>query len=371
MTTNDNIIGLLRIWVKWKKTLLQLCIAAGVISALASWFLLKNYYKSTTIFYAASSDAQKSDKLFGVTGEPIYYFGQPEDIDRILSVAESGELRDYLTQRFELYKRYQFDSTTQKSRHDFVEHFKELYSIEKNKLDAIELSIEDVEPLFAQKITLAAREYIDSRVANLLKVNQQKIIQNFEASLNIQAKETRELEDSLRQLRTRYGILNTETQSEIVTNLSAIAQARLARISAQVKALEREPRANQDTIIMLRSLAKGLENELSTLNQSNISTMNKGMSLVFLLTQIHIQKSKQMGYDAVRLEQLRSAARSAVSTIYVIEEPRTPEIKSRPKRSMLVIAAILATFIFTTIAIIALETYRKIDWNQLKDANVE
>jgi capsular polysaccharide biosynthesis protein len=73
MNNNDNIIGLLRIWYKWKKTILMWCIIVAISSGLASWFFLKNYFKATTIFYAASSDIQKPDKIFGVSGEPMYY----------------------------------------------------------------------------------------------------------------------------------------------------------------------------------------------------------------------------------------------------------------------------------------------------------
>jgi tyrosine-protein kinase Etk/Wzc len=368
MNQSDNIIGLLRIWVKWKKSILFLTMLAALISAIASWLLMDNYYKSTTIFYAASADGQKPDKLFGTSSETMYYYGTPDDVNRIVAIAESAELRDYLTKRFNLFARYEFDSTTLKSRHDFQEHFKELYTVEKNKLDAIELSIEDREPEFAQKIVLAAREFVNNRANELVKANQTKMISGFESSLKVQEKELTHLEDSLRLLRTNYGIYNAEMQSKMITDLNNIAQARLARTSAQVKALEKEPNANQDTIIMMRSLVKGLENEVAVLGRNNISTFNKGVGAIEVLNQVHEQKRKQLGYDAVRLEQLKAAQQSDVPSVIVIEEARVPLIKSRPKRVLIVLAAIFATFVFTTLGAILLENYKKIDWDSLKDA---
>lgn len=367
MNNSDNIIGILKIWVKWRRTITYICLLTGIVAALTSWFLLKNYYKSTTIFYAASTDLQKPDKVFGVSSEVMRYYGDPDDVNRILSIAESAELREYLTKKFNLYTRYEFDSTTVKSRHDFNEHFKELYNVEKNKLDAIELSIEDTDPEFAKTITLAARDFIDQRAKQIIKTNQANMMGAFEESIKRQQKELQQLDDSLKVLRSNYGIYNTETQSKIITDLSSIAQARLARVSAQVKALEKEPNANQDTIIMMRSLAKGLQNELSVLTNSNANAFNKGMSRVEVLTQVHLQKSKQLGYDVVRYEQLRASEKSDVSSIYVVEQPTVPLIKSRPKRSLIVLAAVFATFVFMTLGIIALESYRKIDWNALKN----
>jgi hypothetical protein len=42
-------------------------------------------------------------------------------------------------------------------------------------------------------------------------------------------------------------------------------------------------------------------------------------------------------------------------------------MKSRPKRMIIVAAAILAAFIFSTIGILLFENYKNIDWENLKD----
>jgi len=366
MNNGDNIVGLIRVWFRWKKTILVLCLLAAMVSALASWLMLKNYYQSTTIFYAASSDVLKPDKLFGVSGETMYYYGSSEDVNRVLAVAESAQLRDYLTKQFGLYARYHFDSTSVKGRSDFQDFFNELYKVEKNKLDAVELSMEDTDPEFAQKIVLASRIYIDKEVCNLIRRNQLNMVSSFENSIRIQNAEIKALEDSLLVLRKQSGIYNTSTQSKMLTDLTGIAEARLARVSAQVKALEKEPAANRDTIIMMRSLVKGLQNELSYLKNSSTVSFNKGMGLIDVLSQMHEQKRKQMSYDAVRLEQIRAAQQSEVSSIYVVEDAVLPLKKSRPKRMIIVLASVLITFIFTTLGILLLERYRKIDWDAIR-----
>jgi tyrosine-protein kinase Etk/Wzc len=104
------------------------------------------------------------------------------------------------------------------------------------------------------------------------------------------------------------------------------------------------------------------------LGRNNISTFNKGVGAIEVLNQVHEQKRKQLGFDAVRLEQLKAAQQSDVPSVIVIEEARVPLIKSRPKRALIVLAAIFATFVFTTLGAILLENYKKIDWDSLKDA---
>ena len=242
------------------------------------------------------------------------------------------------------------------------------YTVEKNKLDAIELSMEDTDAEFAKIITLAARDFVNKRANDLVKQNQTKILVGFEASIKQQQLEIKHLEDSMKVIRANYGIYNIETQSQIITDLTSIAHAKLARYSAQVKALEKEPNASQDTIIMMRSLVKGLENELNVLNRSNTSSFNNGMGAIEVLAQMHEQKGRQLSYDAVRIAQLRAAQQSDVPAIYVVEEPQVAMIKSRPKRSLLVLAAMFVTFAFTTLGIILLENYRIVHFCIVKNA---
>jgi uncharacterized protein involved in exopolysaccharide biosynthesis len=49
----------------------------------------------------------------------------------------------------------------------------------------------------------------------------------------------------------------------------------------------------------------------------------------------------------------------------VVEEAEVPLIKSRPKRSIIVIGAAFIAFIFTVIGILILDTYRDVDWKSI------
>jgi tyrosine-protein kinase Etk/Wzc len=368
MTENNNLLPLLKVWAKWRKAILFICIATGVGAAIVTLFLA-DYYQSTTIFYPAHSDLQKPDKLFGYGSESMYYYGVSEDVDRVISVAESEELKDFLIQRFHLYEHYNVDSTTSKGRNFVREILASQFKVQKNRLDAIELISEDFDPQIAKEMAKIGRQKIDEMAQNMVKRSQMQIVKTFEQNLADQKIYLNKLEDSLRRIRGNYGIYNTETQSKILTDLSAIAEARLARTSAQVAALEREPNANRDTIIMLKSLAKGLQNEVVSIKKGNGGTnsFNQGVGEIDVLTQVHLQARKQIGFDVVRLEQLKAALKSDVSALYVVEEARLADIKSRPKRMIIVAAAIFAAFIFATIGILLFENYKSIDWKALRE----
>lgn len=306
----------------------------------------------------------KPDKLFGYGSETMYYYGSSEDADRILSIGESEELKDFLIKKYDLYRHYKVDSTNDKGHFLVREILEGQFSVQKNKYDAIELMVEDTDAAQAQSMAKAAREKIDEIAQKMMKSSQQQMINAFNASMSNQKTELTKIEDSLRILRKNYGIYNVGTQSKILTDLSAIAEARLARTQAQVAALEKEPRANQDTIIMMRSLVKGLENEVGLLRKGSSGTdaFNKGVDAVEILMQISDQTRRQYSYDLVRMEQLKATMKSNVSALYVVEDARVANQKSRPKRMIIVAAAILAAFIFSTLGILLFENYKHIDW---------
>lgn len=57
----------------------------------------------------------------------------------------------------------------------------------------------------------------------------------------------------------------------------------------------------------------------------------------------------QLGYDRIRLEQIQSVLTAQSPGIYVVEHAETPLEKSKPKRSVLVIAATMLTFLLASL----------------------
>jgi len=79
----------------------------------------------------------------------------------------------------------------------------------------------------------------------------------------------------------------------------------------------------------------------------------------------------QLGTDQSKLEdkynKLKSAFNTDVPAVHIIEEAKIPVIKSRPVRSILVISATLAAFIFSLLGALIIDFYKEIDWNKVTD----
>ena len=364
---NDNLVSVLKALLKWKRAILVITMITA-LGSIGLSLLMPDYYQSTTVFYPASSDLFMADKLFGQSPEASRYYGSPEDLDRMLTISQSSQLMDHLITKFDLVKRYSIDTSTNKGRYKVYEALSGLYSAKKTKYDAIEIAVEDIEPQISARIANEARDKIAAIAAEVIHKGQQNVATTIAEDIRMKQHILDSITVTLKYMRSKYGIYNTYKQSETLTGLAAVADAKHTRTRSQVAALERDPSANKDSISMLRALAKGYESEFKMLTSSNSSSssnlgnFNQGVSNIEVLLQIHLEERNQMSGDMIKLNRLRSALNAKISAIHIIEEAKTPLIKSRPKRMMVVLAATLIAFVMSVFAVLLINAYRSVNW---------
>jgi tyrosine-protein kinase Etk/Wzc len=370
MPQKENLLGVIQTFFKWKRPIAMVVAAAFVGSLLIS-LLLSNYYKATTTFYAASQDLFKPDVIFGNSTRSMDFYGNGNDIDRILTVASSTEMKEFLIKKFYLYDHYDIDSTKEKAPIKVLERLTDLYNVQKTKFDAIELSIEDEDRTLASRMTNAAREHVNLMALAPIKGKQQELIDIYQT--NIVAKETLlgSIVDSLIILRKRYGVYNVETQSELLSGIAAEAEANLAQKRAALTELLKSPNVVPDTIILLKATIRGLEEKLKSVNEPNstssfnLERFNAGMSIVEQLTgQQKELRAEILGYRE-RLLQLRAAQTSNISAIHLVESAQVPIEKSRPKRAFIVLGITLLAALFSLLWALIMDTYKDVNWREI------
>jgi tyrosine-protein kinase Etk/Wzc len=114
MKPQDNLLGVIKNLYHRRRFIIYTCIAAGVLTAGIS-LLLPNYYRSTTVFLAGSPDQANPQLLFSQGTREAGYYGTENDIDRILTLAESNELIYFLVDSFQLYEHYKINKDRPKA----------------------------------------------------------------------------------------------------------------------------------------------------------------------------------------------------------------------------------------------------------------
>ena len=364
-------MGVLQTIYRWRKAIRNVCLLALVLSIGFS-LLLKNYYKATTIFYPASPQLSNPELLFGYTSQVTDYFGSDRDLDRISEIAGSSELVDFMVQRFNLYEHYGYDSTAKDGAYKVRKLFLSLYSAQKNKNDAIELTVEDTDPALAAEMANTARNKINEIAQQLSKKSQARLLLAFDDNINRKKAELLALSDSLRRVQAYYGIYDPEAQGEQLSEQMTLAEKDVVENRAKLEVLEKDPIIPRDTIAYIRAKLRASERREQQLSSQSsadgalsLKRYNEGLPMVSVLRDLHFQARKQLSYDLERYNQIKSAYNTDIPAIHVIETAERPLIKSRPKRSVIVLASVAAACMFTVLAALLADTYREINWKNI------
>ena len=360
MNSTDSLLSLLSIFKKWFKAIFIVCTLV-VIGTVVITLNMDNYFKSTTIFYAASSDLSKPSPIGGFEVDMDYY-GIDADVDRILSIAKSMELSSKMIEEFNLADHYEINTNTDKGKYKVYQRFNKLYKANKNKFDAIEISVEDKDAELAAKMANRARDLVSEYAQRLVKGSQDLIIDKYENNISSKEIELDSLNNKIEEVKTEYGIYDTENQGQVLAELLASTQNRTIFVNAKAELFKES--ALQDSIDYYSSLKNSINKQLKSI-RGQINSFNKGISKVVTLEQEQEEFGLQLSLDKERLKQLRSAKDSRFSAIHLVENADTPLVKSRPKRSILVIGAAMISFFFCLLAALIAEKLRSINWKSL------
>jgi len=366
MEQKSNLLDVFQTLVKWRTPILWVCLITGVGSVIIT-LLLPNYYKATTVFLASSPDQAKPEVIFGLSNTTAKYYGNADDIDRILTLGESKELIDFLADSFNLYEHYEIDRESNRARYNLEKKVGKYLELVKTNRDALELSYEDKDGEFASRVANAARDKIDQLSQKLVKETQSKAISTLSNNLIRKREVLIQLADSLRAIRKQFGIFNIEAQTEALSQQLAEADAQLTRGQARLQSLSGKKGIPQDTITYLQAETLGREAEVAQLNQ-RMEKLNEGLGITQQLEVQYTDATNTMTNDYERLKRWRAAFESSISGIILIQEARPPVFKSRPRRSVLVLASVAIAFFFSLLGVLVIDLYRTVDWNTLLNA---
>jgi len=371
MENRDNLIGVLQTLYRWRKPIRNICLLAAVVSVGLS-LLLKDYYRATTIFYPTSPRLANPELIFGYTGQVTDYYGGDRDLDRLAEVANSNEMVDFMVHKFDLYHHYGIDSTARLGPHKVRQRFLKLYSALKNKNDALEINIEDTDPQMAAAMANVARDKVNQIAQRLNKESQVKLLAAFEDNMTRKRAELDMLADSIRFIQSSTNVFDPGAVSGSLSGQLATAESEIVRTKARLDVLSVDPLIPPDTISYIRANLKAYE-ELKrviktddpTSDRVSLRKVNEMIPTMAVLQDMHYQARKQLTFDLERYNQIRSAYNTDIPALLVVEHAEVPMIKSRPKRSIIILASLVGAFLFALLGALLAESVRTFDWKTI------
>ncbi len=185
MEQSNDLVRLIQIVYKWRKPLIIVTVIVAIGASIFTWFFMPNYYKSTVNFYPSNPIMTDRQVLFSQSsGEiEIDYFGSASDVDRILTIANTSGIIDYIINKYKLMEHYDIDSTKEMARYNTKKEFLSNYSAIETEYGAIEISVWDQDDTLAMVIANHIVETIDDHNKQILLRDKKLVVNTFKTQV--------------------------------------------------------------------------------------------------------------------------------------------------------------------------------------------
>jgi uncharacterized protein YqgV (UPF0045/DUF77 family) len=311
MDKEFNLISAIRIILKWKKAILILVVTSGIAAALFSVFVMDEYFLSWSTFYPTNQYVNDRSMIFTSerTGGQVEYFGGKGDVNRILTIANSEPVIDYIIDSFKLVEHYKIDRNSKYWKTKVRKKFDKNYEAIKTEHEAVMISIYDTDPKTASDMVNAITEKVDE--LNKLHINETK-----------------------KNLYTLISSQITEQQSKVngyVDTLSSLAAQYKIKASA----------GPGGTIVVEGNDFKAVQEykALMAKQENAEKELNNRMNIK---------------------EQMEVALKSNTSSLFVVEKAFPADRREKPVRSLVVIITMLLTAFVAVIGVLLIEQIQEI-----------
>ena len=363
-TDDFSLISLLTTLSRWKKKIFLWVMTAGIFASVVA-LMLPEYYQASTTFYAASPELANPAPLGSITKEP-YIYGTDDDLDRLFSIANSTEMYKFLIKEFDLYKHYDIDSTSKNAAFKVQKQLSKLFKTTKTKYGAIELTVEDKDRALSAKMANAARDFIDDKAQTVIKSSQGFLVQTYENNIKSKEQQASLLSDTLNRIKTRFNIIDTRSQGEVLAELITQGRGELEESKSKAMLFEKSG-AKRDSVIKYSIKAQSAETKVAKLNE-DLKMYNEGISATRKVELEYARLIDQLSLDKERLKQIRASYEGEVPALHITEYAFEPTIRSWPNRWLIVSASMILALIFSLVGIVFVEGSRTINWKDIWNA---
>jgi LPS O-antigen subunit length determinant protein (WzzB/FepE family) len=301
----SSLVGLLNVLIRWKKPI-ALLTSVAIIAAIVVSLLMNDEFESVAVFYPVNPAMTDRQMLFNEKGTDQYidYFGSKNDINRMISIAYSASVIDFLLNEYKLHERYRIDTTEKLWQYKTRTELLSKYSVKKSELGAIEVTVVDEDRLLAAEMANKVVELVDKLSKEIIMRNKMKVLDIYKAKYDEKETEVHTMADSLSIMRVKYAIEELESPD--------------------------------GQIVMVKG--------------NNIQMVE----IFKIALRRHMNAIKDLNVITTIYEQHLATLKDDVSAVYIVESAYPAEKKAKPMRSLIVLSAFfIALFVGIAGALIA------------------
>lgn len=326
---NINSLHLLAFFYKWRKTIIAVAVLSAISSAGVAYMIPEKFKSTVVLFPAPSVSISKS--LMGQNTSPqsdLLRFGEEDDMERMLQVLNSEEIRNRVVSKYKLGEHYGIENDNQFKQTLLRQEYDNNIQFKKTEYMSVKIEVLDRDPQMASNIANDIAALYDSTMVNMKRSRAIDAFKIVQGEYSLLQKEIQSKEDSLHKLML-LGVNDYETQAERMNEAlgKAIVEGKTAA-------------------------AAELEQKIKTLSAYGTSYMALRDNLYRMREQSNLLKEKY--------EQARVDAEQSLSEKFVVDRAFPAEKKSYPVRWIIVAVATISSLIIALLAIALIENIKRI-----------
>lgn len=317
---------LLLIVRKWKH-LLVVCAVALIGSAIVS-YCIPERYKSTVVLYPANSTSvSQTLAADGTTQKGLLQFGENEEVEQLMQVLQSNDIRNRIIEKYNLIEHYGLDPDEKYLYTKLYDKYDDNVKISRTEYTSVIIEVLDESPDTAAMIANDISYLLDTVYARMQRERAYKALRIVEREYREQDATVKSIKDSLQYL-SMLGVIDVRSQTEMYSEQYAIALA--SGNARNIKEIE----AKLDTLAKYGSAHSILKERLTEEVQTLTLRKNKYREAL------------------IELEQ-------DLPNAFIVNKAEKAEKKTYPIRWLIVLSTVIASFLLALIVLAAIEPLKK------------
>jgi capsular polysaccharide biosynthesis protein len=322
----------------WNKRLpLMIITGIAAIASIIVSFVIEEKYKSEVVLFPAAAGSVSQDLLSDSYSEKsILKLGEDEELEQLMQVLHSDQIRERVVKKFDLMRHYDIDSTSKYPYTALFKKYEQNIRIEPTKFLSVKITVLDEKPQIAADIANTISDLVDTVMNNMQRQKAMQALALVEKEYFALKNDVNKLEDSLDYIRS-LGVIDYETQTEVFSD--ALGQALVKNNSEAVKKL-----------------------------QEKLDLLGKVGGPYLAINGYLEFENKQLSALKAKYAEAQIDAYQNLSKKYVVNQAFKAEKKSYPVRWLIVLLSTVSAFILTLLLLVIYDSVNR-RLNELKLQN--
>ncbi len=314
----------------WKKRipLIIITVAAAIISTLVSFTITPLFKSSVVLFPASESPVSKSllqanfqDRI-GILG-----FGEEEQLERILQVLHSDDIRNHILDKYELMAHYEIDSLEKFPLTNLYSQYESNIKFKRTEFNSIVIEVMDSDPQMAADIANDIAFQVDSTM-NKMKYNRAlKAFELVEREYNSTGNRVKELNDIVSDYNSK-GVISYDRQIDRYTEAYGVA------------------------------INEGNTNAANRIKKE-MDEFREMVGPFIYYWELRTSETLRLRELSQKYVEAKAETELTLSHIFILDEAYKAEKKAYPKKSLIVMVSTFMTFILSVILFLFFENFQK------------